>query len=46
MEAKMNEEDIIEEHNGVYNGKWNTVSPEGFYLKEGLDISRIAGKEV
>ena len=37
MEAKMNEKDIIEEHNGVYNGKWHIVSPEGFDLKEGLE---------
>ena len=30
-------EDIVEEHNGVYDGKWHIVSPEGFDLPEGLE---------
>lgn len=30
-------EDVIEEHNGVYGGKWHIVSPEGFDLPEGLE---------
>ena len=25
--------DVAEEHNGVYNGKWNIISPEGFSLR-------------
>ena len=29
--------DIIEEHNGVYNGKWHIASPEGFDLPEGME---------
>ena len=33
----MIEEDVIEEHNGVYGGKWHIVSPEGFDLPEGLE---------
>ena len=35
--TKMLKEDIIEEQNGVYSGKWHIVSPEGFDLKEGLE---------
>ena len=30
-------EDIIEEHNGVYCGKWHIVSLEGFALPEGVE---------
>ena len=30
-------EDVVEEHNGVYGGKWHIVSPEGFDLPEGLE---------
>ena len=30
-------EDVIEEHNGIYGGKWHIVSPEGFELPEGLE---------
>lgn len=33
----MIEEDDIQEHNGVYDGKWHIVSPEGFDLPEGLN---------
>ena len=33
----MVEDDVVEEHNGVYSGKWHIVSPEGFDLPEGLD---------
>ena len=33
----MNIEDGIEEHNGVYDGKWHIISPEGFDLPEGLE---------
>ena len=29
-------EDVVEEHNGVYTGKWHIVSPEGLDLPEGL----------
>lgn len=36
-DTKMIAEDVIEEHNGVYDGKWHIVSPEGFYLPEGLE---------
>ena len=35
--AKMVTEDVVEEHNGVYGGKWHIVSPEGFDLPEGLE---------
>ena len=34
--AKMVDEDIVKEHNGVYDDKWHIVSPEGFDLPEGL----------
>ena len=30
-------EDVVEEYNGVYGGKWHIVSPEGFNLPEGLE---------
>lgn len=30
-------EDVIEEHNGVYDGKWHIVSVEGSDLPEGLE---------
>ena len=30
-------EDIVEEYNCVYGGKWHIVSPEGFDLPEGLE---------
>ena len=33
----MVKEDIVEEHNCVYRGKWHIVSPEGFDLPEGLE---------
>ena len=36
-DAKMVAEDVVEEHNGVYDGKWHIVSPEGFDLPEGLE---------
>ena len=36
-EMKIVTEDVIEEHNGVYGGKWHIVSLEGFDLPEGLD---------
>ncbi len=29
--------DFVEEHNGVYCGKWHIVSPEGFDIPEGLE---------
>ena len=35
--AKMMTEDVVEEHNGVYGGKWHIFSPEGFDLPEGLE---------
>ncbi len=35
--SKMVKEDVVEEHNGVYGGKWYIVSPEGFDLQEGLE---------
>ena len=38
--TKMFEEDIIEEHNGVYGGKWHIVSPKGFDLPEGLEYMK------
>ena len=31
------EEELFEEHNGVYNGKWHIVTSEGFALPEGLE---------
>ena len=34
---KIYEEDVVEEHNGVYGGKWEIVSPEGSALPEGLE---------
>ena len=37
---KMVSEDIIEEHNGVYGGKWHIVSPKGFDLPEGLEYMK------
>ena len=30
-------EDVVEEHNGVYDDKWHIASPEGFDLPEGLE---------
>ena len=33
----MVEEDVVEEYNGVYGGKWHIVSSEGFDLPEGLE---------
>ena len=36
-------EDVVEEYNGVYCGKWHIISPEGFDLPEGLKYLRIAG---
>ena len=33
-------EDAMEEHNGVYSGKWHIVSPKGFDLPEGLEYLR------
>ena len=30
----MIDEDVVEEHNGVYGGKWHIVSHEGFDLPE------------
>ena len=33
----MIEEDIVEEHNGVYDGNWHIVTPEGFDLPEELE---------
>ena len=36
-DTRMIEEDVIEEHNGVYGGKWHIVSTEGFELPEGLE---------
>ena len=37
QDTEMIAEDIVEEHNGVYDGKWHIVSPEGFDLPEGLE---------
>lgn len=37
---KMVTEDIVEEHNGVYGGKWYIVSPEGFNLPAGLEYMK------
>ena len=34
---KDGEEDVVEEHNGVYGGKWHIISPEGFKQSAGLD---------
>ena len=39
-DKKMLIEDVIEEHNGVYGGKWHIVSIEGFDLPEGLEYLR------
>ncbi len=36
-DTKMIAEDVIEEHNFIYGGKWHIVSPEGFELPEGLE---------
>ena len=35
-EKKIVSEEVIKEHNGVYDDKWHIVSPEGFDLPEGL----------
>ena len=35
--ANMVMEDVFEEHNGVYGGKWHIFSSEGFDLPEGLE---------
>ena len=40
--TKMIAEDVVEEHNGVYNGKWHIVSPQGFDLPEGLEYLKDA----
>ena len=34
-DKKKFEDDVVEEHNGVYGGKWHIVSTEGFDLPEG-----------
>ena len=34
---KMIAEDVVVEYNGVYNGKWHIISPQGFDLPEGLE---------
>lgn len=39
-DMKIVAEDVIEEHNGVYGGKWHIISLEGFDLPEGLDYLR------
>lgn len=35
-------EDVIEENNGDYGGKWHIVSPEGFDLPEGLEYLKYS----
>ena len=40
-DEKMTEEDVIEEHNGIYGGIWHIVSPEGFNIPEGLEYLKI-----
>ena len=44
--AKMMTEDVVEEHNGVYGGKWHIVSLEGFDLPEGLEYLKKADKSI
>lgn len=39
-------EDVVEEHNGVYGGKWHIVSAEGFDLPEGLEYLKKADKSI
>ncbi len=34
----MTTEGVVEEHNGVYGGKWNIVSSEGFDLPAGREF--------
>jgi len=41
-DTKIHEEDIFEEYNGVYGGKWHIVSPEGFDLPEGQDYLKYS----
>ena len=41
----MVDEDVVEEHNGVYGAKWHIVSPEGFDLPEGLEYLKDAQNE-
>lgn len=36
-DIKMITNDVIKDHNGVYGGKWNIVTNEGFDLPEGLE---------
>ena len=39
-------EDVVEEHNGLYEGKWHIVSPEGFDLPEGLEYLKNSNKRI
>ena len=39
-DTKIIEKDAIEEHNGVYGGKWHIISLEGFDLPEGLEYMK------
>jgi hypothetical protein len=42
---KMVAEDVVEEHNGLYGGKWHIISHEGFDLPEGLEyLKNSCGK--
>ena len=43
--AKMVDEDVVEEHNGVYGAIWHIVSQEGFDLPEGLEYLKDAQNE-
>lgn len=36
-DIKMITDDVIKDHNGVYGGKWNIVTNEGFDLPEGME---------
>ena len=38
-------DEVAEEHNGVYGGKWHIVSPEGFDLPEGLDYLKTSQRK-
>ena len=45
-DTKMIAKDVVEEHNGVYGGKWHIVSPEGFDLPEGLEYLKYNARHL
>ena len=46
METQKNiSEEILIEHNGVYDDKWHIISPEGFHLPEGLEYLKNSSQK-